>query len=68
MARYKLNVLTGLFDLVGDGSSTPSPPNFSYKYIPSGESVTIPVNQQMIVLGGIVVDGELIIDGELALI
>lgn len=42
--------------------------NFSYKVIPVGESVTVPVNQQMVVSGGITVDGELILDGELALI
>lgn len=68
MARYKLNVLTGLFDLVGTGSSGPSTPNFSYTYIPAGQTITIPVNQQMIVLGGITIDGNLIIDGELAII
>lgn len=41
---------------------------FSWKYIPVGESVTVPVNRQMVVSGGITVDGELNLDGELALI
>lgn len=42
--------------------------NFSFKVIPLADSVTIPVNQQMIVSGGITIDGELNIDGELAFI
>lgn len=42
--------------------------NFSYKVVPLGDSVTIPVNQQMIVSGGITIDGELNMDGELVLI
>jgi hypothetical protein len=42
--------------------------NFSYKTIPVGQTVVIPDNQQMIVLGGINIEGELDIEGELALL
>lgn len=41
---------------------------FSWKTIPSGEEVTIAVNQEMIVADGIVIDGSLIINGDLSLI
>jgi hypothetical protein len=42
--------------------------NFSWKTIPSGQTVTIPDNQQMLVAGGINLDGGLILDGELILL
>lgn len=42
--------------------------NFSYKTIVAGRTVTIPENQQMVLVGGITIDGALNIDGELALI
>ncbi len=41
---------------------------FSWKTIPTGEEVTIGINQQMILADGINVDGSLVIDGELAII
>lgn len=40
--------------------------SFSWKIIPAGTSVTIPTNQQMVLVGGITIDGELNIEGELA--
>lgn len=51
-------------DLFGGGGVE----NFSYKVIPSGKSVTIPQNQQMVVSGGFTLNGELILEGELSLI
>jgi hypothetical protein len=39
--------------------------NFSYKKVVSGSTVTIPINQQMIYSGDLVVDGDLIINGEI---
>ncbi len=38
---------------------------FSWKTVPSGETVTIGVNQQMLVADGITIDGLLVADGEL---
>lgn len=38
--------------------------NFSYKKIDTGEEITIPTNQQMLVDGAVTVDGDLIVDGE----
>lgn len=53
-------------DLFGGGSGGPD--NFSYKTIPSGDTVTIPANQQMIVKGGVNISGTLNVLGELTLI
>jgi hypothetical protein len=41
--------------------------NFSYKRVPTGVTITIPTDQQMLVKGEIVIEGELIIEGELCL-
>ena len=41
--------------------------NFSFREIPSGSTITIPVNQQMVVFGGILIEGELDIEGQLVL-
>ena len=65
----KLNPITGKLDLVGSGGSpTPSPDNFSYDFIPTGATVTIPLYQQMIVSQNIQVDGTLIMNGTLVII
>jgi hypothetical protein len=39
--------------------------NFSYKRIPLAQTVTIPVNQQMIVINDITIEGTLVENGEL---
>lgn len=49
-------------------TSSSTPDNFSYKVIASATSVTIPINQQMIVIDSITVDGTLITNGELYLL
>jgi hypothetical protein len=41
--------------------------NFSWKTVPSGQTVVVPLDQQMIVIGGIEVDGTLDLIGELIL-
>lgn len=41
--------------------------NFSWKTVPTGQTVVVPQNQQMIVIGGIDVDGTLDLIGELIL-
>lgn len=50
-------------ELFGGGAN-----NFSWKTIPEGVSVTIPENQQMVLVGGITINGELNIEGELAFV
>ena len=50
----------------GGGSSGVD--NFSYKKIPSGDTVTIPFNQVMLLAGNIEVDGNLVTDGDLEMI
>lgn len=59
------NPFTGNFDFVGTGSPSTSADNFSYHTIPASSLITIPINQQMIVVDGLDVEGELIIDGML---
>jgi hypothetical protein len=46
----------------------PAPENFSFKNITAGRTVTIPVDQEMIVRQKITVRGQLIVRGELAVI
>jgi len=41
---------------------------FSWKRIITGEQVTIPTNQQMLLKGDITIEGDLIVDGELWLL
>jgi hypothetical protein len=43
-----------------------SPDNFSYKTIPTGSTITIPVNQQMLHTGDLTIDGTLFINGEVS--
>lgn len=59
---------TKLNPIIRAGGGTGGADNFSYKLVPDGELVTVPVNQQMIVVGGIEVDGELELIGELVLL
>jgi len=61
---YKFNVFTGTLDIIGTGGST-SADNFSYEEIQTG--IEIPIYQQMIVHGGIIIEQELIITGTLVL-
>lgn len=61
----KFNPFTGNFDFVGNGTGSTSPENFSYKEIASGETVEIPVRQQMLVDGHVRVLGHLSVNGEL---
>ncbi len=56
---FKFNPITGLLDLVNETTQ-----NFSYKKIVTGQTVTIPENQQMIYVGTIEIDGTLIINGD----
>jgi len=63
----KFNPFTGTFDLIGSASA--SVDNFSYNVIASGVTVTIPLNQQMTVVGGnLELVGTLNIIGELAVV
>ena len=64
MTKIAFNPLSGQFDLVGGGSG-PSANNFSYIRVPAGKSVVVPVNQQMLFIGPIVVDGTLRVLGEI---
>jgi hypothetical protein len=47
------------------GASQAAGINFSYHTVESSESITIPASQQMILVGGLLVDGELIVDGQI---
>jgi len=58
----RFNIWTSTFDFVGTGGSS-SPDNFSYQRIETGETVTIPTNQEMIVDGPVTLDGTLVVDG-----
>lgn len=60
---YKFNPFTGSLDYYKNGSGGSSSDNFSYTYIITGNTVTVPVNQQMLHIGPITVDGTLVIDG-----
>lgn len=62
---WKFNPFTGNLDISGSGSSTPQPPNFSYKLVDTGETIEIPLNQQMLVDGHTRVLGHLLVNGEL---
>lgn len=66
MAKFKLNPLTGFFDIVSSGGSGPATDSFSYEYV-SG-STTIPVEQQMCVDGAVMVSGLLDVQGSLAVV
>ena len=61
---FKFNPITGKLDLVGSPAQA-SPDNFSYKLIEVGESKTVPVNQQMLFDGNILVQGNLMVLGEI---
>lgn len=50
------------------GGSGSGVDNFSYKKIPSGDTVTIPVNQVMLLASNIEVEGNLVTDGDLEMI
>lgn len=58
---------TKLNPLIRAGSGGGNPDNFSWKTIPTGETVVIPQYQQMIVIGGLELDGTLDLIGELVL-
>lgn len=60
---FRFNPITGQLDIVG--ASTGSSDNFSYETVPIGDTVTIPINQQMIVNGVEIVEGTLIVIGSL---
>jgi len=61
---FKLNPLTGALDLVGKGGDVTLDQGFSYVSIPTGQTVTIPLNQQMLYKGDIRVVGDFIVRGE----
>jgi hypothetical protein len=42
--------------------------NFSFDNIPLDESLTVPINQQMIVFQQVTISGELVLEGDLVLI
>lgn len=56
--------LDQIYALVSAGGS----PQFSYKLIQTLETVTIPVNREMVVSNYIDIDGTLIIEGDLAIV
>lgn len=62
---FKFNPTTGKLDLVG---SSGAGQNFSHKKIDNGLTVVIPVNQQMIIDGGIKIHGQLTIGGSLKML
>lgn len=62
---FKFNPITGNLDLVETSSSSSSSDNFSYEYIVTGVTITIPQYQQMLLMDDITIDGELIIEGTL---
>ena len=64
--KFKLNPLTGFFDIVGDGGGSTAADHFSYEYV-SG-STTIPAEQQMCVDGAVVISGLLDVQGSLAVV
>ena len=59
---------TKLNPIIRSGGGSGGADNFSYTLVPDGETVTVPLNQQMIVVGGIEVDGTLDLLGELILL
>lgn len=61
----KLNPVTGALDLV-NADQAAAPPNFSYLVVENGETIEVPVGQQMIVDGPIEVDGELSVSGRVS--
>jgi hypothetical protein len=48
-------------------ASSGSVDNFSYKKVDTNVTVTVPINQQMIVIGGLELEGTLDLIGELVL-
>ena len=56
----KLNPFTGKLQLISKEAS-----NFSYKYIETGEAITIPENQEMVIHEEMTVDGDLEVDGDI---
>lgn len=70
MARFRLNPFTGMFDEIGDASGSGGNPTFSYQHILSGQSITIPSHQSMLLLGDIIIDsgGELVISDDSSLV
>ena len=65
LAATDVNAAINELAALGGGGS--SPPNFSYRIIAAASILTIPTNQQMLVVGPVEVDGVLNIDGELIL-
>lgn len=59
---------TGNVQSAIDQLSLGNAPQFSYKLILSSETVTIPVNREMVVNNYIEIDGTLIIEGDLAIV
>ena len=59
----KLNPFTGKLDLISK-----DPDNFSYNYIVDGKTITVPVNQQMLIYEDLNLDGILIVDGEVIIL
>ena len=53
---WRFNPFTGKFDKV-------SKDNFSYKTIPEGVTVEVPINQEMITHSELIVAGELVLEG-----
>jgi hypothetical protein len=62
--KFAFNPLGDPFDLVNDSAAS-SDDNFSYKKIESGETKTIPLNQQMLVDGDVRVLGDLRVLGSM---
>ncbi len=48
-------------------AATSADSNFSFHLVPSGSTITIPVNQQMILVDDLTIEGELIVDGVLVM-
>ena len=68
---FKFNPFTGSFDVVVNGSNGNTLPrpngeeNFSFNYVESGMTLTIPIYQQMIIMGDIDIHGDVDLVGEI---
>jgi hypothetical protein len=62
---FKFNPFTGTLDIAGSSSAPVATKNFSYLFIPTGQTIRVAEGQQMVFDGDLVVDGTLEIDGQI---
>ena len=68
-STLSINLCCGMNGNGGGGTPTPpSPDNFSYNIIATGETITVPEYQQMVVCETIDILGDLILNGDLCII